>query len=603
MAITTFYNPKEKLKTSFVNKLKSYDLVMLTYKQAERIFKTKNVYNMTIKYANKLIIQYPNIGYVYRNENGVCLAQYYIDNTDIFFSNVAKNIDDGLTFSKSILLAERQAKYCAEQSTIPFKKWITVNDTISNITFGTSGYRGEIDQTFNYDVVKRIAFAITKFVKPDKTIRTIAIGYDNRFNSRSYAVLVAEVIAAYGYKVVFYNESVPSPLVSFASKIYDLGIMITASHNPISHNGIKVFTRGGVEANREQANFLGSVATKTKALKVKTIDFDKAVRAGKINLTTDIKPYCKSVLDIIDAKAIRLAQPYLFINAMHGSSVNCLKYICEKLKLKKYDILNSERDPFFGGIQPAPYVGNLTAQSQKIVHKKYSLGFAVDGDGDRLTIVDVDGKIYDCNYVCAVIIYYFAKYKNITGRIVKNNAMSSLISKVAKTNGCVTQDAQTGFAQITSIMLQNSDSFMGAESNSVCLKKHIYSKDGILGGMLMTDALCTMKQSFSDVVEFLQKMEHYPCAPIEYAYPITESDRARITKQIFEDRLLPNLPITKVEYECGCKMYFKNDYWACIRFSGSENVVRIFSEQSTLKKSNEIVNILENFMNIHTRQK
>ena len=603
MAITTFYNPKEKLQKSFINKLKSYDLVMLSSKQAERIFETKNVYNMTLKYSNKLIIQYQNFGYVYRDENGVCLAQYYLENADKFFFNVAKNIEDGLTFSKSILLAERQTKYLLEQSTIPFKKWITVNDNVDIITFGTSGYRGEIDQTFNYDVIKRISFAITKFVKPDKTIHTIAIGYDNRFNSRNYAVLVAEVLAAYGYKVIFYNESVPSPLVSFASKIYDLGIMITASHNPITHNGIKIFTRGGVEANREQANFLGSVATKTKALKVKTVDFDKAVLAGKIVLSTDIKPYCNSVLNLIDTKSIRLAQPYLLINAMHGSSTKCLKYICEKLKLKRYDILNTERDPFFGGIQPAPYVGNLTAQSQKIVRKKYSLGFAVDGDGDRLTIVDADGKIYDCNYVCAVIIHYFAKYKNITGRIVKNNAMSSLISKVAKSNGCITQDAKTGFAQITSIMLQNEDSFIGAESNSICIKKHIYSKDGILGGMLMTDAICTMKKSFGDAVEFLQNMEHYPCAPIEYAYPITESDRARINKQIFEDKLLPSLPITKVEYDCGCKMYFKNDYWACIRFSGSENVVRIFSEQSTLKKSNEIVNILENFIDIHTRQK
>lgn len=602
MSLNTFYNPKEKLENSFIRNLKSFDLVMLTNKQAERVFKTKNVCDMTAKYPNKLIVYYADKGYVYRNNNGVCFAQYYINNEQAFFQNLTQNIEKGLSFSNSILLAERQTKYADSQSTITFKKWITKFDAPIKVKFGTSGCRGEIDQTFDHDVVKRIAYAIVKLFKPDKSVRTVAVGYDNRFNSRDFAVLVAEVLTAYGYKVMFYNESVPSPLVSYASKIYDLGIMITASHNPFSHNGIKVFTRGGVEANRQQADYMERVANKVNSVKIKTLDFNRAITAGKIELTKDIKPYCQSVIALLDAKKITESQPNLLINAMHGSSVNCLKYICEKLKLKKYEIINTEYDCFFGGIQPAPYVGHLTAQGKKIVGKKYSLGFAVDGDGDRLTIVDKDGKFYDCNYVCAIVIHYFAKYKNITGRIVKNNAMSSLITKVAKDNNCTTQDAQTGFAQITSIMLQNPDSYLGAESNSICLKNHIYSKDGILGGMLVTDALCTMQKTFGEVVEYLKEVEHYPCAPIEYAYPITESDRARITKQIFEDKLLPDLPIVKVEYECGCKMYFKNDYWACIRFSGSENVLRLFSEQSTLKKSNDIIKILEDFVNIHTRQ-
>ncbi len=603
MSLSTFYNPKEKLDTSFARNIKSFDLVMLTSKQAERVFKTKNVCDMTSKHPNKLIVFYADKGYVYRNKNGVCFAQYYIDNDKDFFANVSQNMESGINFDDAILLAERQTKYNDSKSTIPFKKWITQFDAPIKVKFGTSGCRGEIDQTFNCNVVKRIAYAIVKLFKPDKTIRTIAVGYDNRFNSRNYAMLVCEVLTAYGFKVYFYNESVPSPLISYASKIYDLGVMITASHNPFSHNGIKVFTRGGVEANRQQANYMESVANKIKSSKIKTIDFDKAINSNKIELTTDIKPYCKSVLELLDTKTITQTQPNLLINAMHGSSVNCLRYICEKLKLKKYDIINTDYDCFFGGIQPAPYVGNLAAQGKKIVSKKYTLGFAVDGDGDRLTIVDKDGKFYDCNYVCAIIIYFFARFKNITGRIVKNNAMSSLIPKIAKDNNCTTQDAQTGFAQITSIMLQNPDSFMGAESNSICLKNHIYSKDGILGGMLVSDALCTMKKSFGELVEYLQQIEHYPCVPIEYAYPVTEDDRTRITKQVFEDKLLPDLPIVKVEYECGCKMYFKNDYWACIRFSGSENVLRLFSEQSTLKKSNNVIKILEDFINIHIRQK
>ena len=317
---------------------------MLTSKQAERVFKAKNVCDMTAKYPNKLIVYYADKGYVYRNDNGVCFAQYYINNEQAFFQNLTQNIEKGLSFSDSILLAERQTKYADSQSTIAFKKWITKFDAPIKVKFGTSGCRGEIDQTFDHDVVKRIAYAIVKLFKPDKSVRTVAVGYDNRFNSRDFAVLVAEVLTAYGYKVMFYNESVPSPLVSYASKIYDLGIMITASHNPFSHNGIKVFTRGGVEANRQQADYMERVANKVNSVKIKTLDFNRAITAGKIELTKDIKPYCQSVIALLDAKKINESQPNLLINAMHGSSVNCLKYICEKLKLKKYEIINTEYD-------------------------------------------------------------------------------------------------------------------------------------------------------------------------------------------------------------------------------------------------------------------
>lgn len=576
-----------KRATLTPREIKSCSLTIMTDSLAKKVFKEKNLYNIVKTHKERLIIDLVGKGYIYHTAHEVCFTPYKDDISAndvpsfIIYNHIlGKNIFDNVELAST--LNSPQTKH------IPIK-------------FGTSGYRGIIGKTFNHDVVKRIAYAIGKFAKSDKTIKTIAIGYDNRFNSKEYARQVAEVLTALKYNVHFFDEPMPSPVVSHSAKTYGLSIMMTASHNPFYYNGIKIFLRGGVEASRKVADIIAGYANKIKANKVKTLDFDTALSQGKITLSKDIKPYCDDLISLLDKKSIASAQPKLLLNAMNGNGSRCLNYICKKLGLKHYKILNAERDPLFRGILPAPYLQNLTDQMTEMTKKKYSLGFAVDGDADRTTIVDCDGTGYDCNYVVAVLIHYLVGQKGYSGAIVKNNAMTSLIPKLAKKYNVPVYDAQTGFAAIAEVMTQT-NAFMGAESNGIALTRHLHSKDGILGGMIVLDAVCALKQSFGEIIKTLKAKVHYPCSPIEYAYPITAEQKAQLNQLIFVDKKLPDLPIERVEYECGCKMYFKNDYWACLRFSGNENVIRIFCEQSTLKKTNQYIYILEEFIGTHTRQ-
>lgn len=465
------------------------------------------------------------------------------------------------------------------------------------IKFGTSGFRGVIAQNFTKQNVQKVAFAIAKLAQGDEPI---PLGYDNRFMGKFFARWVAEVLAAYGKKVKFFDFAVPTPVIAHQTQNAPYGIMISASHNPYYYNGLKIFCRGGRELDTETALALQKMANKVRADKIKTLDFVAAKKLGAISVATDANQYIAKI-----KKQIRKQNPSVnfVFDAMHGSSTTVAQKLFDALGANA-QIIRGEVDANFGFGLPAPYKHNLVALAKKIQSSKAQFGVAVDGDGDRANFMDEKGKFYDCNYIAALLYDDMCKNGQACD-FVKNCAMTNLIDKIAQKYNQRVIVAKTGFKNTAIKMLENPNANIGAESNGVALRQHILFKDGVFLALWVWQLMCKTQKPLSKQIAALKKRYNFPCEVVEYAYPVDDAARARIERLLFTQKQVPmhkGAKIAKVSYDDGVKITYEDGYWGVLRFSGNENVLRLFAEMPTQDAADALIKTYEKFVGVKTRQ-
>lgn len=470
------------------------------------------------------------------------------------------------------------------------------------IKFGTSGFRGIMGDNFTKENVQKIAYALSKYLEEEKVKNpSIVVGYDHRFMSDFYANWLSKTLASLGIKVYLYGHSVPSPIISYMTKIADLGVMITASHNPYYYNGIKIFKKPAKEVDDV---FCGRIEKwANEQVNIKILDFETLKNKGKIEIIDDVTDFCENILKYVDLKATKKCNFKILYNAMNGNCTECMEYLLKRMGIKNYEGMNLNKDAYFRGILPAPYKYNLDDQIKKLKKEKFDFGVALDGDGDRISIIDSHGKVIDGNFILPILYYYFAKYKNMKGGIIKNSALSNLSVKLTKIFNDNVYEAKVGFKNIGKLF-ESTNAFLGGESNGVAFKKHIYSKDGLVVTALLIGLMAESGKTIDQLLKEIQTLTKFKSEVIEYAYPITAKQKEDIAKMLFKDKKVPKLSkkIIDIVGEDEYKILFENDYWATIRFSGTENVVRIFAEQENATKCENMILELEKFINVKTRQ-
>ncbi len=472
------------------------------------------------------------------------------------------------------------------------------------IKFGTSGFRGIMGENFTKKTVQQVAVALCEYLKKSgATSFAIPVGFDNRFMGKEYAEWFSCVVASLGYKVKFYTESVPSTLIAFQTKNKPLGVMLSASHNPYYYNGLKVFIEGGREPDNTITDEVEKRANAVDLSVYSFLDFSKLVEDGKIEIVYNVEDYCDYIVDFVGDKNIGQSNISVLVNIMHGSTLRCLEYIFGKLNLKNYVIMNKNIDPYFNNMLPAPYKKNLSSQVELMQKDGYDFGFALDGDGDRISFIDKDGSIFDCNYIVVLLYYYLVREKGFSGDLVANTAFTTLAKKVVEKEGGSVREVRVGFKNVANEIL-SSNAFLGAESNGIAFKGHILHKDGIFIALLLLDMLAGTKQSMGEVIRNLQKMVAFESEVVEHSYEITDTHKEKIYNHIFVEKHVPAMSykVEKVQYLDGVKFLFENGYWAMIRFSGNESVVRIFVEAKNLDDCEKIVAEIEADIEVSIRQ-
>ena len=385
-------------------------------------------------------------------------------------------------------------------------------------------------------------------------------------------------------------------------KKHTFGIVLTASHNPFYYNGIKVFS-GGREVPDEYSSKIEKIANSVKYKNIKSVPYESGVESGKITELTRFDEYIKSILSFVNKKNIQEYNPKILFNVMHGNATTAIKDICKRLGLKNYEIMKENLDPYFEHGLPAPYLKNLGEQAKRVQKEKFDIGLALDGDSDRITCIDKTGDIYDCNYILTLLYNYFIEAKGYTGGVAHNTAFTNLLSLVCKAHDKPEYISKVGFKHIAEIFL-NSDAFIGGETNGIALKDHLLSKDGVLASFLLIDLISHYKKSFKELLTKLEKKYNFKGKVLEFAYPISLTKKAEITDKVFVKKDLPLLDkkLISSSYADGAKYVFENGYWGMIRFSGNENVVRIFAEMEDEKACLEQIAKLEDFIGVKVRQ-
>ena len=257
------------------------------------------------------------------------------------------------------------------------------------IKFGTGGWRAIIGEDFICDNIRRVAAGIVKLAREQsKTDKPFALGYDRRFLSESAARWVAETLAEGGIHVWFLHRSAPTPLIMHTVKDQNLhfGIEITASHNPACYNGIKLFVEEGRDAPLEITERLETLIAELE--EVPYCKFETALQDGRITyLENPFNKFIDDIIDLLDMAALRKRGLRVLFDTMHGSGTYPLQVIFYTARCT-IDTINLNKDAYFGGMMPAPTEETLNSLREQVVRGNYDFGFAIDGDGDRLGIVD-----------------------------------------------------------------------------------------------------------------------------------------------------------------------------------------------------------------------
>ena len=464
------------------------------------------------------------------------------------------------------------------------------------IRFGTGGWRAVIGEEFICGNIRKVAAAVSLYLKEaGKDDESVIIGYDHRFLSDAAARWMAEVLCAAGLHVLFLKRSAPTPLIMHTVKKRGLhcGLEVTASHNPANYNGIKVIVDEGRDAPLEVTGRIEELIAGLPE-EIAFVPFEKACETGQVEfLRNPFNPFLDDIIAQMDMEKIRERGPRILFDPMYGSGTYALMCILYTARCT-VDTIHMGRDAYFGGNMPAPTEATLHELTTRVVAGGYDLGIALDGDGDRLGIIDANGRYISANEILVMLYYYLHEYRGWKGPVVRNMSTTHMLDRVAEDLGEICYEVPVGFKWISS-KIDEVDAVLGGESSGgLTVRGHIHGKDSTYAAALFVEMISAMNQSPTQIIEALEaKYGHYVMAEANIAFD--PADKQRIQDLVFKEKRLPDFgrEIDHVGYEDGCKVYFKDGGFVTCRFSGTEPLLRIFAEADTKPRAQASIDAFE----------
>jgi phosphomannomutase len=459
-----------------------------------------------------------------------------------------------------------------------------------DIKFGTDGWRGVMAREFTFGNVRRVAQAVAEHAKsqsqrPKGT--AAVVGYDHRFQSEHFAAEVARVLESNGLPTLLLAEALPTPAVSFLTrKLKALGLVVTASHNPPSYNGIKIKVDG-------------RAASETVTAGVESfLDRANPSRQGKVETRSFRKDYLDYLRSQINPAplASKLKAPVV-IDYMHGAGSGLMR---ELLKTPKLVEMRAERDPLFGGVNPEPVEANLAALKKRVVEEKAMLGIALDGDADRVAIVDDKGRYLTPCQVFPMILEYLISSRKMSGKIVQSVSMGCLSGRIAQAHGFEFEELPVGFKHVGEQLASGAAAFGGEESGGYAWSGGLPERDGLLTGLLFVEMCVKTGKKPSELWDAVEK-KHGKSFFARVDYHI---HRAVVDKAVFTAKVQKKLPkkisgsaIKNIVTTDGVKVILEGDYWVLMRPSGTEPLVRTYAESDSPKRTQEMLESAAKWVN------
>jgi len=488
-----------------------------------------------------------------------------------------------------------------------------VSEPLTPIKFGTDGWRALIAREFTFANVERVAQAYADYLTSSEegslvkqlvdvgqiskekaeshqfvnvikkalaSSQLVIVGFDRRFLSEHFAKRAAEVLVGNGFRVAVFGEAAPTPLISWI--VRDLsaagGVVITASHNPPDFNGFKI-----------KASWGGSASPDTTAAVEKLVDANPPKRAeisadGHDLLEPAIANYRSQVTSYIDIERLRRTPGKVIVDSMHGSGSNWVESFLSGAALE-VETIRSDHDPLFGGVNPEPIDRNLGPLKRRVPGTSALVGLAIDGDADRVGAVNERGETMTMHDVVPLMLLHLARKRKMTGGVVRTFSQSVLLRRIAAALNLKLYETPIGFKYVAELMLAE-DILIGAEeSGGIGLKGHIPERDGILNSLLFLEAIIAAGKPPSEMLREL----HREFGEFHFGRRDLQIDVQPGLDLV--EKLAQHPPasfngdkVTDVETLDGTKLVFGDESWLLFRQSGTEPVLRIYSEATSVSK-------------------
>jgi alpha-D-glucose phosphate-specific phosphoglucomutase len=459
---------------------------------------------------------------------------------------------------------------------------------VNHITFGTDGWRGIIAEDFTFENVRTVVHAIARYVvRAEKPGAGLLVGYDTRFGSEHFARAAAETVSAAGIPVWLAADAAPTPALSLLVKLRSAagGIQITASHNPYQWNGVKYKASYASSASP-------AIVAQIECELAQIIREDVPALPPQQNLihSLDIRaPYLEALNSLVDWDRLRASKFRFAIDPMHGAGRGLLRDLFRRHQIACEEIRGA-RDPLFGDVNPEPIEPHVSALREAVVKGKFDAGFALDGDADRIGAVDRDGTFVTPHQIFSILLWHLAGTRKLPGEVVKTFSTTKLIDKIGAKFGRKVWETPVGFKYVCDRMLESDVLLGGEESGGIGTKLHLPERDASVNALLLAEVMAWHGKSLGELVVMLHAEfgeHHY--SRLDLTLKNGQKERAL---HYFADPKLNRFldwPITERENLDGVKIYLGDIGWAMVRPSGTEPMLRIYSETTRAETTRRVL--------------
>jgi phosphomannomutase len=447
---------------------------------------------------------------------------------------------------------------------------------MSKIKFGTDGWRGIIAKDFTVDNVKRVAKATADWVLKQDANAKIVIGYDCRFGGELFSLAAINVFCKHGIKVYYDTHFVSTPMISLGARNLEceVGVILTASHNPPSYNGYKLKSKAGGPLIQKYISEVEALIP--DSYETEDLSLQEWQDKGLLELVDLETMYFEHVEQNFDLEAISdCSELVVAYDAMYGAGQSVFPRI-----MPQADFLHCEYNPSFYGQAPEPIAKNLRELENYLREMKHvDLAIATDGDADRIGLYNAGGRFVDAHHIILLLIHILHKYKGMTGKVVIAFSVSDKVKKLCEQYGLPYEVTKIGFKYICEIM-QNEDVLVGGEeSGGIAVKGHIPERDGIWDGLVIVEHLVKNEQKLQDLIDEVYEVVG------RFSYNrddlhLQEEQKLKIVENckngVYKD--FDGIPVSKVEDIDGYKFHLVDEETCMIRASGTEPVLRVYVE-------------------------
>jgi phosphomannomutase len=460
------------------------------------------------------------------------------------------------------------------------------------IKFGTDGWRGIIADDFTFANARTVSKAIARYVVRGEDARKgVIVGYDHRYASDIVARHAADVFSSTGTPVWLASVPCPTPAVSLLVRERKAagGVVITASHNPYQWNGIKYKASYGSSA-------LPSIVAQIE----EELQFAESSqiaplppRASLIQSLDPRKLYLDTLEKLVDWGLIRKSNFRFAFDAMHGSAAGLLPALFRRNGIECEEIRGT-RDPRFGGAHPEPIEPHIAPLQHAVKAGKYDAGFAADGDGDRIGAVDRTGAFVNPQQLFALLVWHLAGARKLPGDIAKTFSVTKLIDKLAAKLGRKLYEVPIGFKYICELMLEQQIVIGGEESGGIGTSLYLPERDASVSALFLAELMAWHGKSLGELLTGLHQEfgeHHYGRVDLD----VTAAQKHKAIAWFSSGRIgkMLDWPVVRMETMDGIKLYLGEMGWVMVRASGTENLLRVYSETSDLRATRRILEEVE----------